>query len=167
MYHPVVKQITDILTERGFWFESFEHEPVRTSEQAAKVRAGYTIEQGAKALIIRIKKRELGITNDGNQKFVMLVIPGNLRLDNKKVKQLLKVREFTFATEDEVREVTKGVEPGGVPPLGNLFGLEVICDPAIFQNEKIIFNAGDKRFSVGMYSKDYQAVVNPRVEEIT
>jgi len=163
MYNQVVKQITDILSERGFWFETFEHEPVRTSEQAAKVRTGYTIEQGAKALIVRIKNTDLGIVR---YDFAMLVVPGNLRLDNKKVKQVLNVREFTFATEDEVREVTKGVEPGGVPPFGNLFGLEVIADSHIFQNEKIIFNAGDKRFSVGMYSKDYKTAVNPRVEDI-
>jgi hypothetical protein len=34
-YHPIAKQITDILDAQGAWYETFEHEPVRTSEQAA------------------------------------------------------------------------------------------------------------------------------------
>ena len=39
-YHPVVEKIKDLLTQRGAWFETFEHAPVRTSEEAAKVRTG-------------------------------------------------------------------------------------------------------------------------------
>lgn len=35
-----------------------------------------------------------------------------------------------------------------------------------FENEKIIFNAGDRCFSMAMESKDYKSIVNPVVEEI-
>ena len=60
----------------------------------------------------------------------------------------------------------RGVEPGGVPPFGNLFALRVIADPTLFENEKIIFNAGDRGFSVAMRSEDYRRLVNPEVVEI-
>jgi len=53
-----------------------------------------------------------------------------------------------------------------VPPFGNLFDIEVIVDPQLFENEKIVFNAGDKSFSVGMYSKDYLQLVDPQVVSI-
>jgi len=153
-------QITDLLKKHGVWFETFTHAPVRTSEEAAQVRDGYTLQQGAKAIIVRVK-----ITNT-NRKFVMLVIPGDVRFDTGKVKRLFAAKDMRFATEEEVVKLTDGVQPGGVPPFGNLFGLEIIADPTLLQNEKIVFNAGDRSFSVAMKSADYRKLAQPRIETI-
>lgn len=160
-YHKVTTTITELLKNNGFWFETFEHEPVRTSEEAAKIRHGYSLHQGAKAMIVRVK-----ITNN-DKKFVMLVMPGDLRFDNNKVKQIFNAKDIRFATEEEVATITGGVQPGGVPPFGNLFGIDVLVDPLLLENEKIVFNAGDRRFSVGMMSVNYRSLVNPRVISIT
>lgn len=160
MYHSVVSQITDLLEKNECWFETFGHEPVRTSEDAAKIRDGYTLHQGAKALIIRVK------ISKSDRKFVMVVLPGDVRFDAEKVKQLFSAKDVRFATVEEVSQLTNGVQPGGVPPFGNLFGLEVIVDPSLLQNEKIIFNAGDRSFSVGMKSAEYVEVVKPLVWEV-
>jgi prolyl-tRNA editing enzyme YbaK/EbsC (Cys-tRNA(Pro) deacylase) len=160
-YHNVSVQIIDLLRKNDLWFETFEHEPVRTSEDAAKIRHGYSLHQGAKTLIMQIK-----ISNVG-RKFVMLVVPGDLQFDNVKVKELFGAKEIRFATETEVATLTNGVLPGGIPPFGNLFGLEVIVDPRLFENEKIIFNAGDRRISIGMKSADYRKLVEPQVVSVT
>lgn len=157
-YHVVTKQITDLLTQNNCWFETFEHEPVFTSEEAAKVRIGYSLQQGAKAIIVRVK-----ITNT-EKKFAMLVMPGDKRFDTEKVKLLFGAKDIRFATTDEVSSITNGIQTGGVPPFGNLFNLEVIIDPKLLENEKIIFNAGDRRFSVAMKSEDYKKLVNPKIE---
>lgn len=159
MEHPIHEQITDLLRQHDCWFEEFEHEPVRTSEEAAALRPNYTIQQGAKAIIIRAK-----IPNEG-KKFVMLVMPADQKFDSTKVKQLLRSKDIRFATEDEVEEITKGIKPGGVPPFGNLFGLEVISDESLYQNEKIIFNAG-RTSSIGMKSADYKKLVRPKIVDI-
>lgn len=156
-YHPVVRQITELLTREGCWFETFAHEPVRTSEEAAAVRTGYTIDQGAKALIVRVKHPEYG------KHFVMFVLPGSARFDSARVKTLFGFTDLRFATEAEVAEITAGVLPGGVPPLGTLFGLLVYADTTLLTNERIIFNAGDRRFSVAMLVADYQRLVAPRI----
>ena len=159
MEHPIHQQITDLLRQHDCWFEEFEHAPVRTSEQASKIRDGYTLQQGAKAIIIRAK-----IPNEG-KKFVMLVMPADQKFDSTKVKAALHSKDIRFATEEEVEQITKGVKPGGVPPFGNLFGLEVISDSSLYQNEKIIFNAG-RTTSIGMKSADYKQLVQPSVGEI-
>lgn len=151
-YHPVVEKIKKLLTENNVNFETFEHEPVRTSAEAANVRTGYTLEQGAKALIVRAK-----ITNQ-EKKFVMVVVPGNKRFDNQKLKNLLKAKDIRFATEEEVLSLTGGVLPGGVPPLGLLFNLGCYADNSLLDHQRIIFNAGDKRYSIAMGSSDYQKV---------
>lgn len=160
IYHPVVSRIINLIKSEGFWYETFEHEPVRTSEEAAKIRNGYTIEQGAKAIVIRVK------VSSANKRFVMLVIPGDKRFDNDKIKSLFKAKNIRFATEEEVLEITSGVQPGGVPPFGNLFDLEVIVDPLLLENEKIIFNAGDRRFSIGILSADYLKLMKPLVSSL-
>lgn len=160
-YHSAVAQIIELLKYNDFWFETFEHEPVRTSEDAAKLRQGYSLNQGAKALIVRVK------VSNSDKKFIMLVIPANSRFDTNKVKALFNIKDIRFATEQEVSDVTFGIQPGGVPPFGNLFGLEFIVDPKLFKNEKIVFNAGDRRFSIGMKSEDYKKILNPRIESIT
>ncbi len=159
-YHPIASRIVELLKSDNYWYETFEHEPVRTSEEASKVRNGYSAKQGAKALIVRVK------ISNSDKKFVMLVFPGDLRFDNSKVKSLFSAKDVRFATEDEVKEITAGVQPGGVPPFGNLFQLETIVDPSLLQNEKIVFNAGDKSFSVGMKSTDYIEIVKPKVVEV-
>lgn len=164
-FHPMVERIKALLKENGFWFETFEHQPVRTSKEAAKIRTGYSLEQGTKALIVKVYGRQPSFAKvpEGQNSFVMLIVRGSDKFDEKKVKNLLGIKEFRFATEEEVVELTGGVLPGGVPPFGNLFGLKVFVDTKVLTNEKIVFNAGDKRFSIGMYSKDWLKLVGPEV----
>ncbi len=159
MEHPIHRQITDLLQQHDCWFEEFEHAPVRTSEEAANIRDGYTLQQGAKALIVRVK-----IPNQG-KKFVMLVMPADQKFSSAKAQHALGAKDLRFATENEVEEITKGVKPGGVPPFGNLFDLEVISDSTLYNNEKIVFNAG-RTSSIGMLSADYKKLVQPIVADI-
>ena len=159
-YHPVVQKIINLLTENNCWFETFEHEEVKTSEEAAKVRSGYTLSQGAKAMIVRVKELK------DNKYFLMLVLPGDKKINFDIVKNKLNANDIRFADEKEIEEITKGVKIGGIPPFGNLFGLKIIAVPVVFVNEKIIFNAGERSFSVAMKSEDYRNIVKPQVTEI-
>lgn len=155
-YHKVVSQIRALLDNAGVAYETFEHAPVRTSEEAAALRPEYTLHQGAKALIVKAKP--IG--------FVMLVVPGDMRFNESKVKQALGAKEIRFALENEVSEITGGVQVGGVPPYGNLFNLPVYVDPEVLKNEEIIYNAGDRSFSIAMKSSDWQKIVSPAIAEI-
>ncbi len=159
-YHPITEKITSILKENNCWFETFEHAPVRTSEEAAKLRTGYTLHQGAKTIIARVRESGKG------KRFVMFLVPGDKRFDADKIKSEFGLSDLRFAIESEVAEITGNVLPGGVPPFGNLFGLEVYTDRGVLENEKIIFNAGDRSFSVAMKSEDFVKLVNPKIGSI-
>lgn len=50
-----------------------------------------------------------------------------------------------------------------MPPFGSLFGLTVYADPSLFENDKLVFNAGDRRFSAAIKAEDYRTLVNPEV----
>ncbi len=159
-YHPTVQKITSLIKQSKFWFETFEHEPVKTSEQAALMRPGYTLHQGAKAMIVKTYRSK----SDGN--FVMLVFPADQKFNSKKVQAALNIKSLRFATESEVADITGGVQIGGVPPFGNLFNLDVYADPSLFKNGQIVFNAGDRGFSVAVKSADYKTLVNPVIKEL-
>jgi len=159
-YHPVVQKIKELLESRQIKYDYFEHEPVRTSEEASKIRPGYTLKQGAKALVVKLYLR------GGEEKFVMLVVPGDARLNSKKVKKLFDAKDLRFATEEEVGDITSGVQVGGVPPFGSLFGLQIYMDPQVEQNERIVFNAGDRRVSIALACADYVLVEHPIMTEL-
>lgn len=159
-YHPVTEEIEKLLADHSCWFETFEHEAVRTSEEATKLRTGYTLHQGAKTIIVRVK------LSAGVKRSVMLVVPTDKRFDSMKVKNLLMAKDIRFATEQEISSITNGVQIGGIPPFGNLFNMEVIADITLFELEKIIFNAGDRRFSIAMKSVDFQKLVHPQIASI-
>ena len=186
-FHPVVQKIKDLLEDRQVPYDYLEHEPVRTSEEASRIRPGYSLKQGAKALIVKVylkgpadtagTSNTASITNITNtssyngqspkEDFVLLVVPGDAKFDGKKVKKLLNAKDLRFATEEEVSNLTGRVQVGGVPPFGSLFGLTTYMDPQILQNDKIIFNAGDRRVSVAISSSDYIVVEKPEIVSLT
>ena len=158
-YHPVVQKIKKLLNQHDVVYKCFEHEEVRTSEEAAAARPEYTIQQGAKALLVEYRV-------DGERQFAQVVVPGDARFDSAKVRKLFGVKKVRFASVEEVGALTGGVLPGGVPPFGNLFDLPVYSDRSLFSNEEIIFNAGDKRYSIAMKSEDYRKIVQPEVVKV-
>ncbi len=134
--------IIQLLETDGVDYQACEHEPVRTSEQAARVR-GTALERGAKALVL-----ECG------DDLVLAVISAASKVDFKALKRTLGVRRVQMAPAEKVIATT-GCEPGGVPPFGHLFGLRVIVDPSLLVNEWIDFNAGERTRSVEMRSADW------------
>lgn len=158
--HDIFHQILDVIKQAGVWYESFEHETtVRTSEEAAALRPDYTLAEGVKALIVRVKIPHVG------KKFVQAIVPGDKKFDSKKLKLAAGANDLRFATEAEVSELTGGIRPGGVPPFGNLFGLGVYADSGVFANDRIIFNAG-RDASIAIRSQDYKQLVDPVITAI-
>jgi Ala-tRNA(Pro) deacylase len=154
MNESVFLRLERMLKERGVDFGVLRHQPVFTSEEAATVR-GVALSSGAKALLCKADDR-----------FLMFVIPGDRKLDSKRVRQSLGIRALRFATPDELRELT-GLPPGAVPPFGSLFGLRTHCDARLAENERINFNAGDHSISVSLRFPDYLQVENPSLASFT
>ena len=150
MASTVFARIEELLQTAGVPYDVVEHEPVYTSEEAARVR-GVPLSSGAKALVC---KGEIG--------FVMFVMPAHLRLDSRQVRQVRGYRKLRFASRAEVLELT-GLTPGCIPPFGSLFGLSTFCDRQLGENETINFNAGDHGISVSMRYADYVSLEDPEL----
>ncbi|KKR79282.1 MAG: Aspartyl-tRNA synthetase [Microgenomates group bacterium GW2011_GWB1_40_9] len=150
----VFKDITTLLDESHIIYKTYQHEAVFTSQDAAKVR-NTNMHQGAKALIMYA---------DGNP--IMVVVPGDMKVDTKGFKELYQVRDLRMATSEEVEQVTC-VLIGAVPPFGNIFQIPLYVDQRLRENEEIVFNAGEHTKSIQMKETDFEKVAKPIVGEFT
>lgn len=150
----VFEKIITLLESHHVPYKLTEHEPVRTSEEAARIR-GVALKTGAKAMIARHKDN-----------YYLFVLPADKHIDWKRVKAILSVRDIRLATAEEAEQVAH-VQMGSVPPFGNLLGLPTYFDEGIFENEVVNFNPGSTTHSIAMKSADLRALVTPVVESFT
>ncbi len=144
----VYKEIVSLLEADKIQYEAYEHEPVTTSEEAAKIR-NTDPHMGAKALVMFA---------DG--KPAMVVIAGDQKVDMKAFKKLFNVRDLRMATPDEVLRVTT-VPIGAVPPFGHIFGIPLYMENGLATNTRVAFNAGLHNKSISLSEKDYEKVAKP------
>jgi Ala-tRNA(Pro) deacylase len=146
----IFEKIVALLEKNNVPYRLTEHEPVRTSEEAARVR-GAALKTGAKAMIVR-----------GKDTYYLLVLPADKQIDWKRARALLHVSNLRFATEEEAENVAN-VKMGSVPPFGNILGLPTYFDEALFENDVVNFNPGSTTHSIAMKSADLRALVSPVV----
>lgn len=144
----VCAQIIAMLKGGHILFEAYEHEAVKTSEEAAKIR-NTPLHAGAKALVMF-----------ADEKPVMVAIAGDQKVDTKVFKELYGVRDLRMATPDEVQKVT-GVSIGAVPPFGHIFNIPFYMEKGLRENKNIFFNAGLHTKSISLSEKDYEKVARP------
>ena len=139
----VFDDIREMLTKNKAEFETMHHEPVYTSEQAAKVR-GTKLRQGAKALIFRA----------GNE-YIMGVVSAEKKIDTSKLEKLSGHKKLELATAKQVEKLT-GLKVGSIPPFGKLFGIKTYVDTSLAKVQVIAFNAGSHTDSIKMKYGDYR-----------
>lgn len=152
----IYEEITKLLYKESIGFQSLSHEPVYTSAEASKIRPDISLHQGAKAIVLKVKMAK-GATDE---KFIMAVVPGDMRINTKVLKKELKCYDLVFAKPEEVVSIS-GVEPGAVPPFGNLVNLQVYMATSFSDVEKIAFNPGRHDRTIIMDKTDYIRLVKP------
>ncbi|MCS7135046.1 MAG: hypothetical protein N3E38_03310 [Candidatus Aenigmarchaeota archaeon] len=149
----VFLKVIDVLLRERVDFIVLSHEPVITSEEAALAR-GTSLESGAKAIIAKVED------------FMMFVLPSNLKIDSRKIKKIFNSKNFRFATDEELYNLTS-CKKGAVPPFGFIFGLETYVDEHLLKQKEINFNAGRNDVSIHMKLKDYLKIVKPKIEKFS
>lgn len=138
-----VKRIKSFLSAFDSGAVYLTHEPVITSEDAAKTR-GFELKQGIKAILL----------TNGENSFVVVNVPADKKVDLKKVAEflLLPRNKLRMATPEEVMEQT-GCEIGAVPPFGHKERIKTLIDSKIYDNEENAFNIGTRTHSVKIKTK--------------
>jgi len=143
------EDIKRILAGSGIEFKHFIHKPVFTSQESADER-GLELKQGVKALVFK------------NGKFILALVPGDMKADAKKLSKILGLKELKLAKPEEVLKITN-CEIGSVHPFGFLHDLETYMDEKVLENEIVDFNIGLHTESVAMKRGDLVKIIKPKI----
>jgi len=124
-----------------------EHEEVRTSEEASKVR-GCLLKEGIKSMVF---------TNGEDS--VLVNLPANQKINVKAVRKTTgwSKKKTRMANEEEVIKIT-GCVPGSVPPFGHKTKLRILLDKKVFDNKTNSFNIGLKTHSAKVPTKEMKVL---------
>jgi Ala-tRNA(Pro) deacylase len=114
-------KLTSLFNEKNIQYRLFEHEPVKTSEEAAKIR-NTSLESGAKAILMNVDSKY----------FCLMVMSAAFKFNNKLVKKILDTKNVKFASIEDVWSNTKCFN-GAVPPFGKLFNIKSYVDKSLIK----------------------------------
>jgi len=145
------ENIIEILKKNKISYEIVEHEPVFTNPAMAEA-LGVSEAETVKSLVLMTKEKEM----------VVLVLPGNKRVDWKKAASGVGTKKVSFAKPEQVSEKV-GCEVGCVPPFGQMTPLPIYMDTELTKKDYVYFNPGvhDKSFKVKAW--DLKKLCKPKL----
>ena len=146
--------IGDFLRSHGVNYSVIHHRPAHSASREAAA-AHVPGRQWAKAV---------ACLADGAP--VLAVVPAHYRVDLATLGALVGAEHLRLATEQEMARIYEGCELGSMPPLGPLYGQQVVVDERMAANDEIAFSAGTHRDAIRMRYSDFAALVHPTVGRV-
>lgn len=145
----VHQRLVDWLDASGRPWQRLDHARVESAKAAAEIR-GTPGHIGGKTLVFKARNQ-----------FVLVVVPGSARLDNRAFRHALGVQRYRFARPEELA-ATVGLEPGCIPPFGEpLYPLPLWVDAGLAAGDRIAFTLADHTVSAVMAMSDYLELAKP------
>lgn len=153
----VFDKLCRLLEASNARFRVIDHAAEGNSERVASVR-GTEVGQGAKAMLCRIKEIP--------ESLVLAVVPGDQKIDFRKLAQTVGGRKASLASPNEAIERT-GCVIGAIPPFAFTPDIRLVVDRQLLANNlEIAFNAGRLETSIVLNSLDYQRIAEPFLADI-
>ncbi|MDP6499572.1 MAG: YbaK/EbsC family protein [Candidatus Marinimicrobia bacterium] len=147
--------IKDYLDTNHIHYTAISHSPAYTAQTIAAT-AHVSGKEFAKTVVVKL---------DG--KLTMAVLPANYRIDFDRLKKVTGAKEATLATEQEWEECFPECEVGAMPPLGNLYDMDVFVTKSLSEDKEISFNAGTHTELIQMKYRDFENLVHPHIEHFS
>ena len=78
---------------------------------------------------------------------------------------MLGAQDVRLAREDEFASSFPDCEVGAMPPFGNLYGVPVIVDRALAEDDTIVIQAGTHTDTLSLKYSDFARLVEPTLAE--
>jgi prolyl-tRNA editing enzyme YbaK/EbsC (Cys-tRNA(Pro) deacylase) len=150
----IPQKVRNVLEKQGLQVLEFEPGSTPTAERAA-ARIGVQVGQIAKSILLSGK--------DG--KYRMVVLAGDKKLQNNKLKALFGVKT-SMAGPEETLNVT-GFPPGGVCPFGLDGSVELYLDVSLSVYETIYPAAGTDSTGVPITFQKLQEITGAQICDVT
>lgn len=106
------------------------------------------------------------LLRDMGDQFVIACVPGNEKVDPKKVRSIFACRRMTCADANTIRQVT-GYGLGAVSPIGLLQPLPVVFDIKLAEQHNVTISSGLPVAGIELASRDLTALCTPTFGDIT
>ena len=148
----VAKSLKKYLKDKDVDYRVTRHASRASASRAAQA-AHVSGEQVAKAVVVF----------DGTN-YMLAVVPATHRLDVRRLEELLD-RRLSLATEAELEVLFQDCEIGAVPPVGALYGLDVVMDDCLARQPDIYFEAGDHKSFVHLSGASFAKLMQGARQE--
>jgi Ala-tRNA(Pro) deacylase len=152
---PILRKLREYLDQHEIHYHVLTHMGAYSAQETAHAQH---IPGKQMAKVVMVKQE--------NGALVMLVLPASHKVDFGRLRKALGMNA-ALAEEGEFREQFPECDVGAEPPFGNLFNIDTLLDPALAENDEIVFNAGSHWQMVRMRYEDYTRLVHPRVATFT
>lgn len=145
-------KMTDLLrylNSNKIEFQVLEHDPAFSAHDVA-VTTHIPESVMAKAVLIRIEER-----------YWMAVLRADQRINQQLIKRTFAARNVHLAHEEDLGMLFPDCQIGAMPPFGNLYGLPVLVEEGLAEDEEIVFNACTHTKAIRMKFKDFRRLAKP------
>lgn len=150
-----VNTLTKFLDENKVKYVTIRHSIAYTAQQIAE-SAHIPGDEIAKTVMVNLDGR-----------LAMAVLRGTDKVDVDLLRGAAGASKAELATEDEFQGKFPGVEPGAMPPFGNLYDMAVYVDEGLTRDVRIAFNAGTHSELIQLDYADFERLVQPTIANFT
>ena len=130
-----------------------DHPPEGTTDLVSAMR-DHPVSQAAKCLLLMVK------IDRRTRKHVLAVVPGDRRVDLDAVRALYGARYVGFTDPATAADLARAV-PGTVLPFAMDPSVELVVDPLVLAQDRMLFNAARLDRSVRLATADYKRIAQP------
>ena len=149
----IPKQLIKCLDENKVTYEVLHHPEAVTAQRTAQAEH---VKGRHHAKVVMVKS--------GNER-LMMVLPADHQIDLEKVEKAVG-KAVSLDKEQEFKSFFPDCAIGGMPPFGNLYGLPTYVDQSLAEQDYIVFEAGTHTDAIKMSYRDYEKIVEPKVEDL-
>ncbi|MEM2094763.1 MAG: aminoacyl-tRNA deacylase [Candidatus Bathyarchaeia archaeon] len=144
----------EYLKAHSIWYRFIDKEETIHTADASRVTG---------IPLSRITKNLVAKTDEGH--FVLLVIPGDMRVDLKKAANALGVKRISILPMREA-EAVSGYPPGGTPTIGHKTRMRVVFDRMLLDNDTLFCGGGSRNRIVELRTEDALRLAQAVVADI-
>jgi Ala-tRNA(Pro) deacylase len=139
----VARNIEKYLHHHHIAYSLLEHEYTEGSFNTARA-ANIDNHSLAKGVLLR----------DEDFHYTLCVLPSSHKILRHTLNQIFD-RHMHLVEEDELIQFFKDCETGAIPVLGSAYGIDVICDDELMENDMIYMEAGDHRHLICIQQSEF------------
>jgi Ala-tRNA(Pro) deacylase len=147
------KRLMECLNDAKVQYEVLRHSEAVTAQRIAEAEH---VKGRHQAKVVMVKS--------GDQ-HLMVVLQADHQIDLEKIEKVIG-KAVSLDKEDEFKSLFPDSAIGAMPPFGNLYNLITYVDKDLAAQDYIVFEAGTHTDAIKMSYRDYEKIVNPKVEDL-